>query len=47
VAIFSSNFKAATVFTVFAGLLLMFAAYVFFSPDVRGFQRKASDKTPR
>lgn len=38
VATFSTNAIGAVMFTVIAGLLLLFAAYLFFSPVVRAFQ---------
>ena len=42
VASLKENVKGAIVLTVFAAPLLAFAAYVFFSPRVREFQRNAA-----
>ena len=42
VATFSTGTLGAVLFTVMAGLLMAFAAYLFFSPAVRAFQDKAS-----
>lgn len=42
VAIFKDDAENAIGFTVFASLLLAFAAYVFFSPKVRVFQSSAT-----
>jgi hypothetical protein len=41
VATFTSNAVGAVLFTVIAGLLLAFSAYLFFSPAMRTFQGKA------
>ena len=41
IATFTVNVVGAVLFTVIAGLLLAFSAYLFFSPAVRAFQGKA------
>jgi len=41
VATFSANTTGAILFTVIAGLLSVFAGYLFLSPTVRAFQGKA------
>lgn len=40
IATFSANAMEAIAFTVIAGLLALFAGYLFFSPAVRSFQGK-------
>jgi hypothetical protein len=44
VATFTSNPSGAIAFTVIAGLLVLFAAYVWVSSKVRAFQERASAK---
>lgn len=41
IATFSANALSGALLTITAGLLLMFAAYLFFSSAVRAFQGKA------
>lgn len=41
VATFSANATGAIMFSIIAGLLALFAAYLFFSPTVRVFQTEA------
>ena len=41
VATFSANTMAALIFTLIAGVLGLFAAYLFYSPSVRAFQVRA------
>ena len=41
VATFQTNAQGAVIFTVIAGLLLAFSAYLFFGPSIRTFQGKA------
>ena len=40
-ATFSANAAGAIMFTIIAGLLGLFAGYLFFSPAIRAFQAKA------
>ena len=44
IATFTRNPSGAIVFTVIAGLLILFAVYVWVSPKVRAFQERASAK---
>ncbi len=42
IATFAVNAQAAVIFTLLAGLIGAFAAYLFFSPSVRAFQARMS-----